>query len=84
MIISFYTIPLLCSDSTSSSSNCTKAKREKAKRRTSQKVSFYLILRLKLLVLNNIMSSTDYSWHFANNLNTDRSNEMKAKTKMFK
>lgn len=50
----------------------------------AKKYRFYLILRLKLLVLNNIMSLLDYSWHFANNLNTDRSNEMKEKTKMFK
>lgn len=41
---------------------------DRNERAESQKVSLYRISRLKLLVLNNIMSLLDHSWHFANNL----------------
>lgn len=50
-------------------------RRREARAGESQKVSFYLISKLKLLVLNNIMSLLDYSWHFANNLHAARRKE---------
>jgi hypothetical protein len=48
------------------------------RRKKGQKVSLFIsspssACRQELLVLNNIMSLPDYSWHFASVLHTERS-----------
>lgn len=53
--------------------------RRRSDRREAKAEKYHFIssreAKLKLLVLNNIMSPLDYSWHFANNLHAERRKE---------